>query len=130
MSVLDDALLVVHCQLVGLSVHFRPPTKVSSLAVLYKSRKWNVVAGLSGLPKASNTAPPAPALVERSQSPTLAPGVLARRLPSIAKPPGGEIIGAMPAGGAAACAGKPSTSSERKTEPTDTVADCIRPRRA
>src|SRR5215471_11902148 len=103
MSVLLDALAVVHCQILGLSVHLRPPTKVLSLVEPYRSRKWKVVAGLSGLPEASSTAPPEPALVERSQSPAPAAGVLARRSPSMAKPPAGEITGAMPIGGGAAC---------------------------
>src|SRR5262245_27749658 len=102
MSVLAEDLLVVQVQFVGLSVHLSPPPKVLSLVELYRSRKWNVLAGFSGFPAASSTTPPEPALVDMSQSPTSAAGVLACRLPSMAKPPAGETSGATPAGGGAA----------------------------
>ena len=98
-SVLEDGLPVVHFQEFGSSIHFNPPTKLKSLALLYGSVKWNVVEELSGRPAASNTAPPLPALVESIQSPALAAGMLANRSPSMLNPPAGCETGATPGGG-------------------------------
>src|SRR6058998_124633 len=109
MSVLPLALPTVQDQLVGLSVHLSPPAKMMSL-VSNGSVKWKVVEGLRGTPAAVKTPPPLAELV--TQSPTLAPGILANRSPSMAKPPVGEMIGATPPGGGAEFAVPASISNE------------------
>src|SRR6266481_3638773 len=101
MSVFELALLEDHCQVLGSSVHL-PPEKVLSLVELYRSMKWKVVAGLSGAPVASSTAPPLP-VGPGNQSPVFPVGVLAWRSPSMANPPLGIKTGATPVGGGDAC---------------------------
>src|SRR5258705_6222107 len=102
MSVLDDGLLVVHCQMFGSSVHFSPPTNVLSLVVLNGSTKWKVVAGFNGTPVAFKT--PAAGLVVPTQSPAMASVI---KSPSILNPPAGIRTGAIPVGGGIAKAANP-----------------------
>src|SRR5262245_21263596 len=96
-SVFEDALLVVHCQTFGSSVHLSPPTKVLSAVELNGSTKWNVVAGFNGMPFVFNT--PAATLVPPTQSPAVASAI---KSPSILNPPAVIRTGAIPVGGGTA----------------------------
>src|ERR1041385_1719311 len=61
--------------------------------------KWKVVVGSTGVPSAFKTKPPLATVLD-TQSPTPLVGVLAKRSPSMAKPPKGGLTGASPFGGA------------------------------
>src|SRR5262245_59723455 len=116
MSVLLEALLLVHCQVFGSSVHF-PFWNILSLGELKGSTKRKVVLGFNGAPVASSTpAVPGPA----NQSP--APEESATSSPTILNPPAGTVTGATPAGGEAAWAVK-ENAAVRTAAP---MADLVR----
>src|SRR6266404_3452178 len=97
MSSLAGVGLITQFQLVGLSSTLSPPAKLFSAAPK-PSMRWKVVVGFKGIPLIVITAPPEPD-GPGIQSPVLAPGVLARRSPSIAKPPAGVPVKGVPVGG-------------------------------
>src|SRR5688572_16269046 len=98
MSVFVEALPVVQFQVFGLSVHFKPPLKIWSAVLSKASTKRKDRNGSSGVPAAFKTLRPLPdaMLVFAVQSPMPVNGELARRSPSIPKPPEGGVIGAKP----------------------------------
>src|ERR1041385_5929003 len=95
MSCLSPTGLSTQAHVLGLSCTLSPPAKLLSVGLSYKSTKWIVVVGLTGVPLVNKTKPP---LTEfETQSPTPLTGVLASRSPSMAKPPDGGLTGAVAA---------------------------------